>query len=88
MVVEFLARFSKDIDSINQKSIKNNLIKVILSFETANSLNDISNLKKLSGHKSAYRVRIGDYRVGIFIDGNKAQFARIVHRKDIYKVFP
>lgn len=88
MVVEFLARFSKDIDSINQKSIKNNLIKVILSFETANSLHDISNLKKLSGHKSAYRVRIGDYRVGIFIDGNKAQFARIVHRKDIYKVFP
>ncbi|MES2285701.1 MAG: type II toxin-antitoxin system RelE/ParE family toxin [Bacteroidota bacterium] len=88
MIVEFLARFSKDIDSINQKSIKNNLIKVILSFETANSLNDISNLKKLSGHKSAYRVRIGDYRVGIFIDGNKAQFARIVHRKDIYKVFP
>lgn len=88
MIVEFLARFSKDIDSINQKSIKNNLIKVILSFETANSLNDISNLKKLSGHKSAYRVRIGDYRVGIFIDGNKVQFARIVHRKDIYKVFP
>ena len=88
MIVEFLARFSKDIDCINQKSIKNNLIKVILSFETANSINDISNVKKLSGHKSAYRVRIGDYRVGIFIDGNKVQFARIVHRKDIYKVFP
>ncbi|PHX81999.1 MAG: plasmid stabilization protein, partial [Flavobacteriales bacterium] len=52
------------------------------------NLNNISHLKKLAGHKSAYRVRIGAYRVGFFYENNKAIFARVIHRKDIYKVFP
>jgi mRNA interferase RelE/StbE len=64
------------------------LIKLIHEIEAADSLSKISNLKKLSGHKSAYRIRIGDYRIGFFYESEKVIFARIVHRKEIYKVFP
>ena len=88
MQVEFLSKFSKDIDRLSQKSVKTNLIKLIRLFESADDLNSIPNLKKLTGHKSAYRVRIGDYRVGFFYESSKVIFARVVHRKDIYKVFP
>lgn len=88
MQVEFLSKFSKDIDHIGQKSVKTNLTKLIHQFESQNDLNNIPNLKKLVGHKSAYRVRLGDYRVGFFYENRKIIFARIVHRKDIYKVFP
>lgn len=88
MQVEFLSKFSKDIDRISQKSVKANIRKLISLVESATHLNEIPNLKKLVGFKSAYRVRIGDYRVGFFYDGSKVQFARVVHRKDIYKVFP
>ncbi len=88
MQVEFLSKFSKDIDGISQKSVKANLSKLIRTLELEENLNNIPNLKKLSGHKSAYRVRIGDYRVGFFYESHKVILARIVHRKDIYKVFP
>jgi mRNA interferase RelE/StbE len=88
MQVEFLSKFSKDIDKINQKSVRNNLIKLIQLIESVNDLKNVPNLKKLIGHKSAYRIRIGDYRVGFFYERKKVIFARIVHRKDIYKVFP
>ncbi len=88
MQVEFSSKFSKDIDSISQKSIKLNLIKLIQLFESSQNLNAIPNLKKLVGHKSAYRVRIGDYRVGFFYENQKVLFARVIHRKDIYKLFP
>ncbi len=88
MQVEFLAKFSKDIDRISIKSVRSNLVKLISSIESAENLNKIPNLKKLAGHRSAYRVRIADYRVGFFYENNKVIFARIVHRKDIYKVFP
>lgn len=88
MHIEFLSKFSKDLDAINQKSVKNNLIRLIELFELENNLNNIPNIKKLSGHKSAYRLRIGDYRVGFFHEKETILFARIVHRKDIYKVFP
>lgn len=88
MKVEFLNKFSKDIDHIHIKSVKNNLIKLIEQIEAAENLNNISNLKKLAGHKSAYRVRIADYRVGFFYENRTVIFARVVHRKDIYDVFP
>ncbi|MBI3518607.1 MAG: type II toxin-antitoxin system RelE/ParE family toxin [Bacteroidetes bacterium] len=88
MQVEFLSKFSKDIDLISQKSVKTTLLKLIQQFETSENLNNISHLKKLTGHKSAYRIRIGDYRVGFFYENRKIIFARIVHRKDIYNVFP
>lgn len=88
MQIEFLAIFSKDLDRISQKSVKTSLSKLIQQVEQSENLNNIPNLKKLVGHKSAYRVRIGDYRVGFFYENRKVLFARIIHRKDIYKVFP
>ncbi len=38
--------------------------------------------------KNYFRIRIGDYRVGIKITGNEILFVRILHRKEIYKFFP
>ena len=88
MQLEFLGKFSNDIDRINIKSVKAKLVKLIDQFESSENLDGISNLKNLAGHKSAYRVRIADYRVGFFYNGTTVIFARVVHRKDIYKVFP
>ncbi len=88
MQVEFLSKFSKDIDQISVASVKTNLSKLILLMESEENLNNIPHIKKLVGHKSAYRVRLGDYRVGLFYEDKKVIFARAIHRKDIYKVFP
>ena len=88
MKVEFLKSFSKDLDSINSKSVKQSLIRVIAILEKADNLSNIPNLKKLKGHRNAYRIRIGDYRLGFFSENAAIQLARILHRKDIYKLFP
>lgn len=88
MQTEFLDKFSKDLDKIDAKSVKTSVLSVILNVEESNSIADIKNIKKLKGHSDAYRIRIGDYRIGLFIKEDIAIFARIVHRKDIYKVFP
>jgi mRNA interferase RelE/StbE len=63
-------------------------LKIIEEIESANSLLDINNIKKLSGDKISYRIRLGDYRLGIFYENNTVELVRFVHRKDIYKVFP
>ncbi len=88
MQVEFLEKFNRDLDKISNKSLHSSLVKIIERVENAKNIFEISNVKKLSGHKSAYRIRIGDYRIGIFIDNNLVQFGRVAHRKDIYKIFP
>jgi len=88
MQVIFLKRFSKDLDSISNRFVKEALESFIGEVELASSLKHHSNIKKLAGHKNAFRLRIGDYRVGLFISGSTVEFVRILHRKDIYKVFP
>jgi mRNA interferase RelE/StbE len=35
-----------------------------------------------------YRIRLGDYRVGLKIENNTVCFVRFLHRKDIYRYFP
>ena len=63
-------------------------ILIIEQIEKAENLSEISKIKKLVGHKSAYRVRMNDFRIGFFFEDQKIILARIVHRKDIYKLFP
>ena len=45
-------------------------------------------VKKLRGFSTFYRVRFGNYRVGFSFEDDTLTFERVVHRKDIYKVFP
>ena len=88
MFTKFTGRFSKDLDKITQVSIKKNVAEIILEIEAANNFSEIKNLKKLKGHSNAYRVRSGNYRIGLFIENGIVEFVRIVDRKAIYKVFP
>ena len=88
MKVEFLKSFSKDIDSLNSKSVKQSLIRIIEYLEKAEDLTKVPHLKKLKGHRNAYRISVGDYRLGFFLESSAVQLARFLHRKDIYKIFP
>lgn len=88
MKTEFLKQFYKDLDRIILQSSLNDINASIINVEEAVSLRDITNLKKLTGYKNVYRIKIGNYRIGVFIENNTVEFARVVHRKDIYRVFP
>jgi mRNA interferase RelE/StbE len=89
MIVEFDKSFEKSLDKIKNKSLFLQIEKTILKFEKSKSLADLPNIKKLTGFKNYYRLRIGEYRLGFEkIDENTIRFILIAHRKDIYKLFP
>jgi mRNA-degrading endonuclease RelE of RelBE toxin-antitoxin system len=52
------------------------------------NVEEISNLQKLKATDNAYRIRVGDYRIGIFIENEIITFARVLHRKELYRYFP
>ena len=56
--------------------------------ELANALPEIRNIKLLQGHEDFYRIRVGDYRIGLFVEGETVAFVRILHRKEVYRYFP
>jgi mRNA interferase RelE/StbE len=88
MKVEFSKKFSRDLDDVRTRPVKQALVRVIDLMENAVSLDNIPNTKKLIGHKTAYRTRVGDYRLGFFYENSTILLGRFVHRKDIYKIFP
>lgn len=88
MKVEFLERFYDDLEDIKNQPVKDSLKDIIRHVISASKPQEIKNIKKLQGQKNAFRIRMGDYRIGVYIEKGTVEFARIVHRKDIYKVFP
>ncbi len=88
MTVEFRKSFERDIKKIKDKQIKERILQVIDEVEQAQDINEISNIKKLSGYDNFYRIRIKDYRIGLYVEDDVITFVRCLHRRDIYKYFP
>jgi mRNA interferase RelE/StbE len=88
MTIIYLAKFEKDVDKITSQAVKNDILQAITAVREASKLSEIKNLKKLTGYKNAYRLKIGTYRIGLLFEDNTVIFARVVARKDIYNVFP
>lgn len=89
MKVEFDKSFEKSLETLKNKSLFQKIEKTIIEFENSSSLTELSNIKKLTGYKFYYRIRIGEYRLGIEkIAENTFRFIIVAHRKDIYKLFP
>lgn len=80
--------FQKDAAKIDQKALFNLIADSIINVRDASRINEIKNLKKLKGTANHYRIKIGDYRLGIIISKGSVKFIRCFHRKDIYKYFP
>jgi mRNA interferase RelE/StbE len=86
--VLFKNQFTKQIEKLRDNNLKAEVRNIIISVEDCNSILEIKNLKKLKGYKSFYRIRTGDYRIGIKVEDGIVTFAAFDHRKDIYKYFP
>lgn len=88
MKVDFRESFAKDLKQIAEKALFKKVEQLIKVVEFANRLAEIPGIKKLTGATNYYRVRIGNYRVGLLVHGQTVTFVRILHRKDIYRYFP
>ena len=87
--IEYTKRFLKELSKL-PKEIQVKAEKIV--FEELLSANPLGlgHLEHMTGYADKYKIRIGRYRIGIMIDkANKLLICqRIVHRKDIYRVFP
>ena len=88
MKIHYESKFAKDLRSIRDTKLLAKIKEMIDECKLADSLTELKNVKKLKGYESYYRIRIGDYRVGIEVINEELIFTRLLHRKDVYKYFP
>lgn len=88
MKVKFLSGFNKDLSHIKDKNLAKIVFQCILDFEKAENIHALPNIKKLKGHKTAYRYRKGKYRIGFYFENDTVIFAAFAPRGKIYRQFP
>ena len=88
MKIEVLKSFEKDIEKVRNRALSIKVLATIKSIETCQNLPEIPHLKKMVGYERYYRIKLGEYRIGLKIEKDSVILIRLMDRKDIYKYFP
>lgn len=87
--IEYNKRFLKEFVSLPQ-DIQTRVSLIV--FEQLESENPFSlgYLQKMKGYTDKYKIRVGDYRIGVTVSKEKQTIIcqRIAHRREIYQIFP
>jgi len=88
MRLRFERAFVKDLQRLPGQA-REEVKRVLAELREAQQLRMVGSCKKLKGYSNYYRIRIGDYRLGLkdLGDGEIA-LLRILHRREIYRRFP
>ena len=81
-------QFEKDAEKELTKKLQLQLADIIEQIQKTDQLTQIPNLKKMKGYKNAYRIRFGEYRIGLLFENNSIKLSRVMNRKEIYRYFP
>ncbi len=88
MRTAFRRSFERDLSRLRDETLRRRIREAIEQVEAAENLQDVPKLRQITGFRGCYRIRIGDYRLGIAVEGDEVEFVRCLHRRDIYRYFP
>jgi mRNA interferase RelE/StbE len=84
----FLSSFLADVKKLRDAKVRRAVADAIANVEQATSPDMVRSLKRLSGAREYYRIRIGHWRIGLKITANTVTFIRCLHRRELYRFFP
>ena len=88
MKVEPTRLFRRDVRQLGSAQIRRRLEQVIQELIAADNITEVSGVSRMTAPGEHYRIRIGEYRLGITMDGETAILRRFLPRGEIYRRFP
>ena len=89
MEILYGKKFSKDLDVLrNDPDTRKRLLEIIQKIKEIKSFSDMKGVRKIQGYSNYFRIKLGDYRLGMKLDQNRIELIRFLHRREIYRRFP
>ena len=89
MKVVLRKSYIRDEKKLKNVQVLEQSIETVECLKKADTLRDVVNVKKITGYKNRYRIRIGSYRIGIEVVGDVVYMVRLLLRDDnTYSKFP
>jgi mRNA interferase RelE/StbE len=87
--VEYKKRFLKELSKLPE-DVQAHAEKMVFEDLLCENPFDLGYLEQMKGYPGKYKIRIGQYRIGVTVDKQNKTIVcnRIAHRKDIYRFFP
>jgi mRNA-degrading endonuclease RelE of RelBE toxin-antitoxin system len=87
--VQYRQAFLKDLKKLRGQSVYDRVYKLaFVTLPEVDGLRDVPGVKAMKGYPHRYRIRIGNYRIGIEAQGGSVEVMRVLHRRDFYRYFP
>ena len=88
MKVEPTRLFRRDVRNIGSADLRHRVEQIIEELIAASSITEVRNGRRMTARGEHYRFRIGQYRLGVTIDGDVAVLRRFLPRGELYRYFP
>jgi len=88
MEVEYRKKFLKELAKLPAEYSKAIEEFVFDDLPNFSSLSEIGKVEKMTGYKNYFKIRFGNYRVGIKKENDCIIIETVKHRREIYKYFP
>ncbi len=90
MELETTPAFTRGLRRLRDAALRRRVDSVITEIEAATSLTEIAGVRRVVASASGlcYRIRMGQYRLGLAIVGDTVVLVRFLHRSEIYRYFP
>ena len=89
MRTRYKPAFRRDMRNLRDASMRRRINRKIEELKAATTIREVSNVSRIVSETGRhYRIKIGQYRLGITLEGDTAILDRFGHRSDFYRNFP
>jgi mRNA interferase RelE/StbE len=87
--VRYRELFLRDLKKLKNQPIHDEVFELVFTIlPEVKTLRDVTGIKVMKGYPNRYRIRLGNYRVGIEVHGDTVEVMRVLHRREFYRYFP
>ncbi|MBC8231684.1 type II toxin-antitoxin system RelE/ParE family toxin [bacterium] len=89
MKVQYRKSFLRDLKKLKGRPIYDKIFELAFTIlPEVDRLSNLTGVKAMKGYPNRYRIRIGNYRIGIEVYGESVEVMRVLHRREFYRYFP